>query len=255
MTNIIVNVAILSLFIKGFEMKKIIALTAIAAACSTSAFAGNFEGWSVTAAAESAKSTLSGGPVIITSTGAQMVSSGAQISSVDGSGTASGLKLGVAYGLPIASTLTTFGIDYSTAKAGVDNNVAANGVVVGTGKDGLTTDVKSRTDLYVAPGFLINQDSLIYAKVGYSTFSYAATDANGTDPAHGGSAGKSGAFYGIGYKQTLDKNSPYFFTVEYIAGKTSNDKITGSGDNNTPIYVNSNNKFSSFSIGLGYSFK
>ena len=71
----------------------------------------------------------------------------------------------------------------------------------------------------------------------------------------GGSAGKNGAFYGIGYKQTLDKNSPYFFTVEYIAGKTGDDKITGNGNGNTPIYTNSSNKFSSFSVGVGYSFK
>lgn len=231
-------------------MKKLIALTAIAAACSTSAFAGNFEGWSVTAAVEQAKSALNGGPVMNADGTPKVGSYGAQ-SLVEGSETSTGLKLGVAYGLPIGPTLTTFGVDYSTASSTIHNAGAAAGVQNPDPTSGIFTEFKNRTDVYVAPGFLLNTDSLIYGKVGYSTFTASAVDKGNGVPV--GSAGKTGTFYGIGYKQMLDKNSPYFFTAEYITGKTKDDTVS---DPTGSIHVSGlNNKFSSISFGIGYSFK
>ena len=233
-------------------MKKIIALAAVAAVYSGSVLAGNFEGWSVSGSAEQAKSTLSGAPVM-QADGTQTMSGGYKISTLEGSDSVTGIKLGAAYGMFVGSTLTTFGADYSTSKASVVNKLAGNGVAGTDPNQMLTTDVKNRIDLYVAPGLMIDAGSLAYAKVGYSTFGYSVTHG---DPSKtvSGQPGKNGLSYGIGYKQVFNQNSPYFFTAEYMTGKTGNADIKGESSGNT-LSIATNNKFSSLSLGIGYSFK
>lgn len=241
-------------------MKKFIALATISAVYSGSVFAGNFEGWSVTGSLEQAKSTLSGAP-IMQADGTQATSTSgnttAKLITQDGSDTATGLKLGAAYGMALGTTLTTFGVDYSTSKASVVNPMA--GVVSGTQYAStdptaiLNTDIKSRMDLYVAPGFMIDADSMAYAKVAYSTLNYSVSHGDPTQTVSG-SAGKSGLSYGVGYKQMFDQRSPYFFTVEYMTGKSADGDVTG-GSGSTAKSINTNNTFSSMSLGVGYSFK
>jgi len=208
--------------------------------------AGSFEGWSVSGSVEQAKNELTGSPVLVT---ANNFNTG--ISTVSGSKSSSGLKLGVAYGAKLGPTLTTFGVDLSTAKGTVNNLVAENGVTNPDPAQGIQTSVKDRMDVYVAPGFMLDNTSMVYVKLASSNFKYSYTGESGGLT---GSPGKSGMSYGLGYKRFFDAKSPYFLVAEYNMGETKSGRISGNGYENTPIYLNTKNKYNSFSIGVGYSF-
>ena len=150
--------------------------------------------------------------------------------------------LGVAYGLSTGPLLTTVGIDYISGKSTTVNPVTP------AGNGEIRYDIGSRVDIYVAPGFMLTNESLAYVKLGYSSFS-------GTSLAAGqgavGGPGKSGMLWGLGYKQKFGQGSPFHFFADYTAG------TTGSGRTSSvpaEVYVDTKVKFSTLSVGVGYSF-
>ena len=219
---------------------------------SSANFAASFDGWSTTGSVDNSKNTIASAPILSTSTNTQVNSSGL-LSITDGSASKTGLKLGVAYGLDVEKVQVTFGLDYSTSKSNNISIKSTAGTVSTTATDQIFRDIKGRTDFYIAPGIRLDNNSVAFIKLGYSTFSYGTVANPSGGVANSGNLGKSGMNYGLGYKQFLDDKSPYYFLVEYMSGKTSNGVINSVFA--ATQKVDTHNKFTSFNVGVGYNFK
>jgi hypothetical protein len=218
------------------SMKKLLLSSLILASASAFAQSKNFEGFSASLGVATGSRTVTGAPVYtINNTLADVVLGENSKNSTDA-------VLGVAYGLSTGPLLTTVGIDYISGKSTTVNPLTP------AGNGEIRYDIGSRVDIYVAPGFMLTNESLAYVKLGYSSFS-------GTSLAAGqgavGGPGKSGMLWGLGYKQKFGQGSPFHFFADYTAG------TTGSGRTSSvpaEVYVDTKVKFSTLSVGVGYSF-
>jgi len=149
-------------------------------------------------------------------------------------------NLGLGYGFSVNNKyVVSVGIDYVT-----DTKYSTN-TLVGTGYTASSTGkVKDKFTYYVAPGYLLNKESMVYGKVGFTT----ANDVNDGDKNK-----LDGMAYGVGYKQFIDSNLYYFVEGSYIKLKTDNQ--TGPGVSYTGSYSTSNKTdgYSAF-VGIGYKF-
>ena len=196
-------------------MKKIIALAAIAAAYSTSAFAqvSNFEGFSAATNLTYSKAS---------------VASSQDFSLSDKS---TGVNLQAGYGFAMdASTVITVGAQYalSDAKAGDYTNPTGS------------VKLKKQTSFYIEPGFLLNPTTLVYGKVSYDSASANAIEASATYKAD-----IKGIGYGFGARTMLDKN----LFVQAEVKKTSFGEESFPGD--TAKFKVKNTVAS---VGIGYKF-
>lgn len=217
-------------------MKKLLLSSLVLVSASAFAQSKNFEGFSASAAIAGGSKTVTDGSIIRTN------GSSTGVTVVESSKSATGLALGVAYGLTTGPLLTTVGVDYVSGKSTVVNTTtpAGNGT--------LSYDVGQRMDIYVAPGFMLTNEALAYVKLGYASFSGTAVSA-GQDAADG--PGKSGMLWGLGFKQKFGQGSPFHFFADYTAGTTSSGRTS-----TVPAakYLDNKVKFSTLSIGVGYSF-
>jgi hypothetical protein len=113
--------------------------------------------------------------------------------------------------------------------------------------------VKDRWDLYVAPGYKFNADSVAYVKWGYSQHSIQKLSDGSTGTSIGPGPSHSGTLYGIGFKHKLDTLQPYYYAIEYDIDST------GKGTISAPIkptngYTSKVNS-STLSLKLGYLFE
>ena len=198
-------------------MKKFIAFAAIAAACSTSAFAqvSNFEGFS-------AATNLTYSNASVSSSSQKFKDKSA------------GANLQAAYGFALdANTVLSLGATYSlnNAKAGDYTN------------DDTTTGslkLKKQISYYVEPGYLLNSSTLVYGKVSYDTATLNAIEAAGTYKFD-----VNGIGYGFGIRSMIDKN--IFVQVE--AKRTSFGKESFPGDTEQLKVKNTLS-----SVAIGYKF-
>ena len=162
-------------------MKKFIALAAISAACSTSAFAqvSNFTGPSA-------------------GVNASMVSATTKItfddSEIDGVGKQSfGAALQAAYGIELSKdSVVSFGGTYGLNKNKVGSFTDSEGI--------FSLEAKNQMSLYVEPGFLINNSTLAYGKVSHESAKFTAI-ADGSL-----SRTVKGTGIGFGLRTMIDKN-------------------------------------------------
>jgi hypothetical protein len=112
--------------------------------------------------------------------------------------------------------------------------------------------VKDRWDLYVAPGYKFNADSVAYVKWGYSQHSIQKLSDGSTGTSIGPGPSHSGTLYGIGFKHKLDPLQPYYYAIEYDIDST------GKGTISDPIkptnWYTSKVNSSTLSLKLGYHF-
>jgi hypothetical protein len=221
--------------------KKKLIILAISTA-SAASFAAGFDGWQVTAGIDNTNAKLTGGEYSNLSSG---VDQGYGAS--DGASSKTGVKMGIGYGMSSGSFITTLGADYTTGSNAISNSAITP--TSGIGPNGI--NVGRRIDLYVAPGYKINPDTVAYAKVGYTNVSTNGLNDTSTGAAIGNGPGSSGVIYGVGFKQRFDHNSPYFYAVDYTVGSTNSGQIT---DPTGAAGYDSKLKFSSLSLSLGYSF-
>ncbi len=209
------------------------ALTCWAAAAQ----AAPFEGFTVEAALVKKFDRTSAGPWV----NDPDVSTNGPQTSGQKSKTAVSLDLG--YGLPLSSQIVlTTGLAYTTGADTVTSSYAK-------ATDGLlNVPVKSRLDLYLAPGLRLSPTQLVYLKAGYAAFKYGtSTDETGA-PQHG-QPGRRGFLLGVGYKQLLDANSPAYFHLSYSVAKSAQGRI----DDGTK-FLDTRLTSGTFGLGLGYSF-
>jgi outer membrane immunogenic protein len=206
-------------------MKKIIALAAIAAACSTSAFAqvSNFTGASAGVNLDHTSVTTHFSEFFDTNfngVGQQTV----------------GVSINGAYGIALSNdTVLTLGANYSLvdAKAG---NLSAN-----DGSGTITAKAKNQMSLYVEPGYLVSEKTLAYGKVSYES---AKVTLDITDE-DGGSKKINGVGYGFGIRTMLDKNLSLQAEVKSIKyGSASFEGDTSTFKTTATVGT----------IGLGYKF-
>lgn len=222
------------------KKKTLIALALTGA--SAASFAASFEGWQASAGIDSTHMKLKGGEYFDFSSGSDQ-----GYAASDGTHNKTGVNLGLAYGLKVNSYVTTLGADYAYG-----NNTISNVNIASPGTGGpIAITAKNRWNLYVAPGYLFNDDSLAYVKLGYTHISTDNLIDTSTGTTLSGGPGQHGMSYGIGFKQRLEHNSPFFYTVDYTTGATHSNPITNAG---TTVGYDAKLKFSSVSVGLGYSF-
>ena len=230
-------------------MNKILKLSAIALLASSTSlmaqsknFAGASLGLSLSAvgAEISGSSTSSTGGTSSVNSTSGSIGKVAEIAAIDAS-------YGFAMG---ANSVFVIGATYTPgkAKAGSGNYTDNNAAAGGTSDTGtLSVEVKDPYTIYVAPTYVVGNNSALYAKVGYSK---ADVNVNAT----GGAAltakpnDLEGWTYAIGSK-TLLTNNVY---VGIEASITDYDSITATRA--TGVNVSADAKVAQGTITLGYKF-
>jgi len=106
--------------------------------------------------------------------------------------------------------------------------------------------------LYVAPGYVIDDESLVYGKFGYAGTQIKTTLSGGSAQ----SANYKGYLVGIGYKRIISGGLYGFVESNYTAYGSQTQTSNGNLGNVTTYNISTTNKVSSYNtmIGVGYKF-
>jgi len=165
------------------------------------------------------------------------------------------LVLGAGYIFSVKNNFTLgVGVDYSTLTQ--DTNRA------GFYYPGVSSDtydykfsISNRLNVFVAPGYVIDQEKILYAKLGYSTQNVQYSQINCcSSPSN--KAQVSGYVIGLGYKQLITKGLYGFAELEYYNYGRANLGSTYSYLNGGGGTLSSNPNISAYNflLGLGYRF-
>ena len=133
------------------------------------------------------------------------------------------------------SFLLGFGAEYSPF-AGSNANYTAT--IPGIGSATAQYNKQNSYNIFVSPGFAIDRDKLVYAKVGFTGANLKTSD--------GGSDSLTGYSLGLGYKQIITGGLYGFGEVNYASYSNAN---IGGGASGTYSATATN-----FLAGLGYKF-
>ena len=117
------------------------------------------------------------------------------------------------------ATDTTLGIQGQYAWAIGDAFVLAAGAQAGLGDltaDAASGKIKNLAVAYIAPGFAVSNDVLIYGKLGAASYDFSNSN---------GGYSNSAAAYGLGVQVFLNKN--VFFQGEYLYSKPGDKNFNG----------------------------
>jgi outer membrane immunogenic protein len=154
-------------------------------------------------------------------------------------------SIGLGYGLSINNDfLLTLGVDYSplTAKTG---NTSDAGI-------SYNYKISNRTNIFVAPGYVIDKDKLAYVKAGYSMQTMKVenfTNGMGSNPSNT----LNGYVLGLGYKQLFGKNI-YIFGEGNYYNYGSKSYTNDFGAVNGTDTFNAKATAYQFLLGVGYKF-
>ena len=166
--------------------------------------------------------------------------------SSSGSGFSSTLGLGYNFSV-VPKWLVGIGIDYTPTTISTSTQASYYGAIASN-----NYKVSNRYNIFLAPGYEIDKDKLIYLKAGYSTESVAWQAQAGPPGAVNSSSNQSGFVAGLGYRQLLDKNlyvygeGNYYSYSSYTAGS-----INPTSGSFTPTQTPTAYQFL---IGVGYKF-
>lgn len=163
------------------------------------------------------------------------------------------LVLGAGYIFPVRDAFTLgVGLDYSA----LTQETSSSGFYYG-GDSSSTYDYKftisNRFSIFITPGYLIDQDKLVYAKAGYSSqhIQYSQTNCC-SSPSN--KAQVSGYVLGLGYKQFITKGLYGFTEANYYAYASPNLSSTYTDGPGGTVTSNPNVSAYNFLLGLGYRF-
>jgi hypothetical protein len=181
-----------------------------------------------------------------------------------GSQRSSGIPLvvGVGYYFSVSDKwMLGIGADFSflpqTTNAFSARNPEFISAVPATGQQIKTSN---RFNLFLTPGYVLTQQDLLYAKIGYTNqqiqFSRPPQDST---TGYSLDSRQGGYVLGLGYRKILDKGLYFYAEVNYL--KYSNQSLSGStitntGDDIVVTRIEQNPASSAFTglIGLGYRF-
>jgi hypothetical protein len=152
-------------------------------------------------------------------------------------------------------TLLGVGVEYYslTPKMTATNLGCSSGC-----NDKLEYQLKDRINIFITPGLVMEKDSLIYGKIGFSRQSGKGTIRQivSTDANDGYSVSKSvnGYVLGVGYKKMIDEGVYYFGELNYYGySEFDQNGTTPNGNQASNLYP----KPTAYNaiVGLGYKFK
>ena len=160
--------------------------------------------------------------------------------------------IGLGYGLSISNNfLLSLGVDYSPLKANTGKTTDEVGF-------NYNYQIANRTNIFLAPGYVIDKDKLAYFKAGYSQQTMKVQnylDYDGAAYSNGGSNPSNtlrGYVLGLGYKQLLSQNIYMFGEGNYYSyGNQSYTSVYANGFTDT---FNAKATAYQFLVGIGYKF-
>jgi outer membrane immunogenic protein len=169
------------------------------------------------------------------------------------------LVIGAGYNFSLAPKwLIGLGVDYSalSQKSSTYSYTIPDG-----SSNGASVEVSNRFNVFVAPGYAIDKDKLVYLKAGYSSVSAKGNSATSFAPTTGSSIpwGQtsqtktlSGYVLGLGYKQMI--TGGFYGVAEF--NYMSYSKASFSGTDSEGYTLSSNPSLNSYQalIGIGYKF-
>ena len=174
------------------------------------------------------------------------------------------LIIGVGYNFSVAPKwVIGLGADYSTlnSKSATQSYfLSGAGTTPGSSVNGASIELSNRFNVFVAPGYEIDKDKLVYLKAGYSSVSAKGNaPTTYTQPGYSGPSGitgsntsnLSGYVLGLGYKQMITGGFYGFGEANYMSYTKYNSNTTYMGSS----YNNSSN-LSTYQllVGVGYKF-
>jgi hypothetical protein len=166
------------------------------------------------------------------------------------------LIIGLGYTFQIRDKITLgLGADYSfnfNQTTGTVSGAFPNQV----GNNSWNYQISNRYSIFLAPGYDLAKDKLVYAKVGYSNQSISASASNQTLNGQSlGSASVGGYVLGLGYKQVLNGGFYGFGEANYYSYSSANlSSSVSSGGATFNSSLNPQTNAYNLLLGVGYKF-
>jgi hypothetical protein len=160
--------------------------------------------------------------------------------------------LGAGYTWSVAPQFTLgLGVDYQPFAGQSANVTLSNGNLSASS---LSASYKQNNayDIYVAPGFAVNPDSLIYGKFGYAGTQLKTTLSTGNSS----TTNYNGFLVGLGYKQIISGGLYGFVEGNYTSFGGQTMSASGPWGGGGTYNINTNTSANAFTAyaGLGYKF-
>lgn len=153
------------------------------------------------------------------------------------------------------NVLLGIGVDYSFLETvvGTANINGANSLT------GSTYKVSNRLNIFLAPGYVLDKDKLVYAKVGYSTQTIKSSyyDVDGAAWCSGdsmGSGNAQGFLAGLGYKQMFMGGFYGFAETNYYDYSRASMGTSTLCDTTIITNLSPSASAYNFLVGIGYKF-
>jgi outer membrane immunogenic protein len=145
------------------------------------------------------------------------------------------------------------GADYGLVPSSAFNGgPSSDGFFAGT-----QTKISNRYNIFITPGYVIDQNKLTYLKVGYSSQTVKVTDLTTAEGTYGetiGSGSANGYVLGLGYKQMIAKGFYGFGEANYYSySGASFGGVTLSDGSGISGYSPKTSAYQ-FLVGVGYKF-
>jgi outer membrane immunogenic protein len=165
------------------------------------------------------------------------------------------LVLGLGYLFPVQNNFTLgVGVDYSTLTQETSPATFYYPAINNSPSFNYKFTIANRFNIFATPGYAIDRDKLVYAKLGYSSQSVQYSQTNCCSSSPSNKAQVSGYVLGMGYKQLITGGLYGFAEANYYAyAKPSLSSTYSDGPGGT-VSSNPNVSAYNFLLGLGYRF-
>ena len=164
------------------------------------------------------------------------------------------LVLGLGYLFPVQNNFTLgIGIDYSALTQETSPAAFYYPTIINSPNYDYKFTISNRFSIFASPGYAIDRDKLVYAKLGYSTQSVQYSQTNCcSSPSN--KAQVSGYVLGLGYKQLITSGLYGFVETNYYAYAKPSLSSTYTDEGGGTVSSNPNISAYNFLLGLGYRF-
>jgi|AntAceMinimDraft_11_1070367.scaffolds.fasta_scaffold00971_3 hypothetical protein len=170
------------------------------------------------------------------------------------SSSAAPLVLGLGYTFKLQDQFTLdFGIDYSSLTQTTNSKGFSYPSVTDSGTYDYEFSISNRFNIFLAPGYAIDDNKVTYFKLGYShqEVQYSQTNCCSV-PSN--DAGVDGYILGLGYRQTIAKGLYGFIESNYQAYSSANMSSTYTDGPGGSVSANPDLNAYNVLVGLGYTF-
>jgi hypothetical protein len=164
------------------------------------------------------------------------------------------LVFGVGYIFPVQNKFTLgVGVDYSALTQETSASTFYYPTVNNSPNFSYKFTISNRYSIFVTPGYVVDQDKLAYAKLGYSSQAVQYSQTNCcSSPSN--KAQTSGYILGLGYKQFITSGLYGYVEANYYAYAKPSLSSTYTDSPGGTVTSNPNVSAYNFLLGLGYRF-